>query len=270
MLTTWPDPGQAPACEPDPSSVFQDAYAGAYDDLYSDKDYLFETDVIERVLRSHARRQVRRVLDLGCGTGGHALPLAARGFEVEGVDRAEPMLERARRKSKPCAGVGIRWHRADIRQVRLNRRFDAALMMFAVLGYQIEDADVRAALASARAHLDLDGLLLFDVWFGPAVLRRPPVEKIKNFTRQGQPLTRRTLPELDRARNVCRVTFDLLDAHGRPFERETHVMRYFFPAEIEGFLRESGFRRTQLSAFPDIRQPADENAWNALIVAQAV
>ena len=41
-----------------------------------------------------------RILDLGCGTGGHALVLARRGYRITGVDRSASMLEIARRKAK--------------------------------------------------------------------------------------------------------------------------------------------------------------------------
>ena len=63
---------------------------------------------------------------------------------------------------------------ADIRELRLETTFDAVLMMFAVLGYQHTNAEVLGALATARAHLEVGGLLAFDVWYGPAVLRERP------------------------------------------------------------------------------------------------
>src|SRR5207248_11417549 len=68
--------------------VFGPQYAEAYDTLYRDKDYSAECDAIEHVFRLYGIGPVRRVLDLGCGTGGHAVPLAERGYEVVGVDRS--------------------------------------------------------------------------------------------------------------------------------------------------------------------------------------
>ena len=58
-------------------------------------------------------------------------------------------------------------------------KFDAALMMFAVLGYQVENDDVLAALRTARRHLEPGGLFIFDVWYGPAVLHQRPSERVK-------------------------------------------------------------------------------------------
>ena len=78
------------------SGVFGRDYAAAYDDLYQDKDYVAECDLIERVFETYGQGPTRRVLDLGCGTGGHAVILAKRGYDVVGVDRSPEMLERAR------------------------------------------------------------------------------------------------------------------------------------------------------------------------------
>ena len=81
------------------SAVFGPEYAGTYDALYKDKDYLEECGLIDRLLKTYGDRPVRNILDLGCGTGNHALPLAQQGYEIVGVDRSNTMLDRARKKA---------------------------------------------------------------------------------------------------------------------------------------------------------------------------
>lgn len=54
-----------------------------------------------------------RALDIGCGTGDNAIALAARGFEVTGIDIAERALDAARAKAR-TAGLDITFIRADI------------------------------------------------------------------------------------------------------------------------------------------------------------
>jgi len=51
------------------------AYASSYDGLYRDKDYEAECDFLEQIFARYARAPIRTILDLGCGTGGHALAL---------------------------------------------------------------------------------------------------------------------------------------------------------------------------------------------------
>jgi len=72
---------------------FQKEYAEAYDFLYQDKNYSSECDLIEEIFRKFAPGKIRTILDLGCGTGSHAIPLAQRGYRVTGVDLAENMLQ---------------------------------------------------------------------------------------------------------------------------------------------------------------------------------
>jgi len=79
--------------------VFGQVYADQYDFLYSDKDYDAECDLLEEVFRRYRDGNVRTILDLGCGTGNHAIRLARRGYEVTGVDRSPEMLAKAEWKA---------------------------------------------------------------------------------------------------------------------------------------------------------------------------
>lgn len=72
--------------------VFGPGYASVYDLLYQDKDYAGECDLLTRLFADFGASPIGSVLDLGCGTGGHAMPLARRGFRVTGVDAAPAML----------------------------------------------------------------------------------------------------------------------------------------------------------------------------------
>ncbi|MDA2916129.1 class I SAM-dependent methyltransferase [Nitrospinae bacterium AH_259_B05_G02_I21] len=153
-------------------------YANYYDALYQDKDYEAECDFAERLLSKHAKEDVRTILDLDSGTGGHAIPLARRGCEVAGAYRSEAMITLARGKAK-AEGVALNLHQDDVRTVDLKTTFDVVLFMFAVIAYQATNADLVAALRTGRRHLELGGLLIFDSWYGPAVLRNPPTDRIK-------------------------------------------------------------------------------------------
>jgi SAM-dependent methyltransferase len=252
--------------------VFDRAYAAAYDTIYREKDYDAEVALIERIFLEHSQRPVRSVLDLGCGTGGHSLRLGARGFDVAGVDLSPHMLGEAKAKTVGLSGK-VSFYLADIRDVRLDRAFDAAIMMFAVLGYQRENADVHRALSSARRHLRPGGLLVADVWYGPAVLRERPSERVRVITSPRGKVIRSSSGELDTSRHLCHVHFHLWDLEGNRLTAETeedHAMRYFFPKELPLFLESAGFSLVRLGAFPDFDRDPDESTWNALFVARAV
>jgi len=255
------------------SSVFGPVYAHAYDTVYRDKDYTAESALIQHLFHQYHKGSLRTVLDLGCGTGNHALHLCRAGYEVVGVDLSEDMLAQARHKAAEGGCSEAVFHHADIRYLELKQVFDAGLMMFAVLGYQLENADVLAALKSARCHLRSDGVLLFDVWYGPAVLTERPSQRVKVIsTAEGQVL-RVASGQIDGHHHVCTVQYQLWELRQRELVssiEETHRMRYFFPLELEFFLECAGFRMRELRAFPDFDRPADETTWNVMCVASAV
>src|SRR5439155_10485688 len=248
--------------------VFGRDYAAAYDDLYRDKGYLAECDLIERVFETYGQIAVRRVLDLGCGTGGHAVPLAQRGYDVVGVDRSRDMLERAHAQNSPA-----RFELGEIGDLNLGETFDAALMMFAVLGYQVGNTDVQAALATARRHVRPSGLFFCDFWYGPAVLAQRPSERVKVIDVSRGQVIRVAAGDLDTLHDLCMVRYHVWrieDGRLTIEAREQHPMRYFFAPELELFLSAAGFELVRLGAFPNLDDEVTDQTWNVALVARAV
>ena len=252
------------------SRPFAAAYADVYDALYADKDYLAECDLIEEAFRRFGDGATRSVLDLGCGTGSHALLLARRGYELTGVDCSPAMLRHARAKAERD-GLPITWQEGDVRTVEAGAPFDAVLLMFAVLSYQRTNADVRATLANARRHLRGGGLLILDAWHGPGVLADPPQDRTKVVPTADGSVVRRASARLDARRHLCRVCYRLSQttSDGDRASEETHVVRYFFPPELGRYLELCGFNPLVLSPFGTLDGEPDERAWNFVVVARA-
>jgi SAM-dependent methyltransferase len=256
------------------SEVFGPEYADAYDDLYKDKNYTEECRLIDRLLQSYGNGTVRSVLDLGCGTGNHVLPLAEKGYKLVGVDRSARMLDAARQKlsNQRLSGQTV-FYEGDIRSFRVEQSFDASLMMFAVLGYQLENRDVLAALRTARRHVESGGILIFDVWYGPAVLREGPSDRVKSIATDEGQILRLASGQVDVQRHLCKVSYHLWRMEGdrtRGQTEETHLMRFFFPLELNLFLECSSFAPIRLGAFPEFDRDPDTTTWNVCGVARAV
>jgi SAM-dependent methyltransferase len=249
-------------------TVFGAEYAASYDELYGDKDYQAECELIDGVFKRYAHGSIASVLDLGCGTGRHAVPLAQRGYAVLGVDRSAEMLRRAAARESPA-----RFKVGDLRNLALRETFDAALMMFAVLGYQVTNADARSALETARRHLRPEGLLFCDLWYGPAVLAQRPSERVKVIdTGRGQ-VIRVAGGGLDTRANACTVSYRVWRIEGGRLEsevREEHRVRYFFAPELELLLSCAGLELLRLGAFPNFDEAPSESTWNVAFVARAI
>ncbi|HTL52530.1 MAG TPA: methyltransferase domain-containing protein [Planctomycetota bacterium] len=101
------------------------------------------------------------VLDLCCGPGRFALPLATRGFHVTGVDRTEILLKDARKRAH-AAKLQIEWVREDMRTFVRPNAFDLALNLFSSFGYFDNPDEDLQVLRNLHASLRPNGALVID------------------------------------------------------------------------------------------------------------
>jgi len=117
--------------------------------------------------RSLAERAGGPVLELGCGTGRVAIPLAHAGFEVTGIDRSAGMLARARRKAEglePAVAARLRFVEGDFEETVAGGPFGLIFAAARVFMFVLDpDAQLRL-LAALRDRLRPDGLLAIDIF----------------------------------------------------------------------------------------------------------
>jgi 2-polyprenyl-3-methyl-5-hydroxy-6-metoxy-1,4-benzoquinol methylase len=245
-------------------------YGEYYDIFYDGKDYEQECDFIQEIFKKYSSSTVKSILDAGCGTGGHSLPLAFRGYKVTGIDASPVMIRKAREKAKE-AGVNPTFHSLDIRDFDLKKKFDACISMFAVLNYLTETKEILEALKSIGGHLKPSSIFTFDFWNGLAVLRILPSVRVKVVERDGKRVIRTVHPEMDALHHICKSHYHVLVTKGEnivdEFE-ETHTVRYFFPQEIAHYLNDAGFELLKFCPFLNLKGTVDENEWNVTAIAR--
>ncbi len=251
---------------------FEERLAEIYDLIYKDKDYEGECDFLEEIFQGFSSNSVRTVLDGGCGTGGHAIPLVRRGYKVTGFDNSEAMIKHAKEKLKE-SNLPLDFQVGTLGEFNLSKKFDACICMFAVMDYITRTEDLIKALRNIRRHLKGGSLLIFDFWNGLAVLRILPSVRVKEVKDKQRKVIRIAEPELDAFNHLCYVHYRLLVFQNDVLldeVKETHIVRYFFPQEINHYLEDCGFEGVKICPFLDLNGKVDENVWNITAIAKAV
>jgi ubiquinone/menaquinone biosynthesis C-methylase UbiE len=113
---------------------------------------------LRAALAEHGVRP-RVLVDLACGTGNSTVPWTRwRGLRVVGVDRSEPMLRVARRKSSD-----VRWCRQDLRALRVAERADVVTCHFDALNHVLRERDLQQIFDGVARTLREGGLFQFDL-----------------------------------------------------------------------------------------------------------
>ncbi|MDR2695777.1 MAG: class I SAM-dependent methyltransferase [Deltaproteobacteria bacterium] len=246
-------------------------YARYYNLLYRDKDYAAEVEFVLGILQKHGCAP-RTLLDLGCGTGHHAVEMAKQGVQATGVDMSETMLGMGQDSISALSSLEFsvplpELLQGDARTVRLGKHFDAVVSLFHVMSYQNTEEDALAVLETAKEHLKPGGLFFFDFWHGPGVLTDLPTAREKIMEDAELRVLRKATP-------VHRVSDNVVEVHyavtltdkatgGETALNECHSMRYWFLPELRYLAKQAGFQVMQASGWMHEAPPglADWNAW---------
>jgi len=250
------------------------SYASFYDLLYGDKDYAAEVNFVVSILQRYLGPS-GQILELGCGTGIHALGLAARGYTVHGVDMSNEMLHQARQRkaaSAPRIASRTSFQQGDIRALQLPDSYDAAIALFHVISYLTDDSDVASAFKAIRQSLVTGAPFLFDFWHGPAVVKNGPRPSRKIMENDRFRVIREGEPEWRQASDIVRMNYRVSVSHkgsqeSEEFE-ESHDVRYFFLPALTRQLEAGGFRLLSCSSWMT-DHPASPDTFSACIVAAA-
>ena len=240
------------------------AYSSYYDLIYQNKPYQKEADFIGSLIAEYGKGN--RVLELGCGTGKHARLLCNKGFKMTGVDLSKDMLDIAREQS----GSDISYVCGDLRNLSLNDtdKFDVVIAMFDVVSYLPTNKDIEKMLANISQYLRKGGVLIFDAWYGPAVLHLRPYTRIGRWQNNEVSITRISDPDMDYNNNICTVNYEIfIEQNNASISKlkEKHPMRYFFLPELDQLFNANGYSRLKSMEWFTSNEPS-ENIWSILHV----
>jgi SAM-dependent methyltransferase len=247
-------------------AVFSE-YASYYDLLYRDKDYEGEAEYIHRLIQRFSPG-AHSLLELGSGTGKHAHLLSKKGYSLHGVEVSSEMLERARSVQ---TNVALSFTQGDVRTVRLGKTFDVVLSLFHVFSYMTTNEDLAAAFATVRVHLKQGGHLIFDCWYGPAVLTERPSTRIKRMEDETIEVTRLAEPRMRAQDNVVDVNYHVMIRNKQTQAvsevKEARHMRYLFIPEIALMAKAAGLTVLHSEEWLTARSPGVDT-WGVSFVLQ--
>ncbi|MBF0405907.1 MAG: class I SAM-dependent methyltransferase [Candidatus Riflebacteria bacterium] len=240
-------------------------YSKYYDLLYKDKDYSLEAEYIRSLLKKHSPHAAE-ILEFGCGTGIHAHLLHKMGYQIEGIDLSEEMLEFGRKKHPE-----IKFHKGNIGNINLGKKFDAVISIFHVFSYLTSNEDLFNTFTTASSHLKEGGVLLFDCWYGPGVITDKPQTRVKRLENESISVCRIAESEIFPNNNTVNVNYTVLikDKKTDSVEeiRETHKMRYLFTPEVEFLCERAGLKIQAVYKWLNTEEP-DFQSWNACFIAR--
>lgn len=219
--------------------LFED-YGQQYDRETFTQGTLGECDFITAELGDD---KALKILDVGCGTGRHAIELTKRGYAVTGIDLSESMLARAREKAA-AQGLTIDFQRHDARDLPFQAQFDAAIMICEGAFPLMETDEMNfAILESVTKALKKPSKFIFTTLNGLFPLYHSVEQFCAAGTGEGNATYRSNTFDLMtfRDHNITELT----DDQGRKMTLESNE-RYYVPSEITWLLKSLGYQQIEI------------------------
>jgi 2-polyprenyl-3-methyl-5-hydroxy-6-metoxy-1,4-benzoquinol methylase len=213
-------------------------YARTYDREVYTQGTLQEVGFIEQEIGFD---KTKLILDIGCGTGRHAIELAKRGYSVTGIDLSESQLRRAREKAAE-AGVDVKFEQGDARSLKFKSEYDVALILCEG-GFPLMETDEMnfAILQGAAQALKSKGIFILTTLNAFFPLAHSIEEFMNSNTAEGtsskHAFDKMTLRDIS--------TFEVADDDGH--KRTIHCNeRYYMPSEITWMLKSLHFSKVDI------------------------
>jgi len=216
-------------------SLFEN-YAQVYDNENFTKGTLGECDFIEKELNFD---KSLKILDVGCGTGRHAIELTKRGYNVTGIDLSESQLKRAKEKAK-AENLIIDFQRQDARNLPFDGEFDVAIMLceggFSLMETDEMNFDI---LKNVTKSLKPQAKLIFTTLNGLFPLYHSVDDFHASAVEEGNSICKNNTFDLMTFRGHDIVEFEDDDGNKNTLECNE---RYYVPSEITWLLKSLGYK----------------------------
>jgi len=225
---------------------FGENYSQLYDIFYFDKDYDKEVGMLEDIFKRHGCNPRDSILDIGCGTGNHAIRMAKKGYKVTGVDPSEE---------------------GSLPNLNLNKKYDGIECMFNVINYVLEDNDVLKSFKNIYNILENKGVFIFDFRNAFPSLKSYSPTKVLNISDNKKNVVRISQSSINPRTRIFHTKYKCVVFQNNSFVEkfnDEHYVRAFFPGEIKRFLFESKFKLKEMFPFGKPGKEVTKDDWNII------
>jgi SAM-dependent methyltransferase len=201
-----------------------------------------EVDFLVHCFKRFARRPVRRVLDIACGTGPHLVRLAEHGYAMSGLDLSPANITYLRERLE-AKGRTADLIVGDMTKFRLARKVDAAICMQDSQGHLLTNEQVVAHLKAVGKAVRRGGVFVFDRYMCSSWT--DPARAWSWSRRRGRVIVRASFSALHDVNPVSqvfreRMTLEGIENGTRKVYRQTHLSRMVFPQELRALVDLAG------------------------------
>ena len=217
---------------------YEQLFAESYDKESFTTGTIGEVDFIEQEIDFD---KTKTILDIGCGTGRHAIELAKRDYTVTGVDLSEAQLKRAKHKVAE-AGIKVNFLKRDARKLDYEKSYDVAIMICEGAFSLMETDEMNfQILENAKNALRENCKFIFTCL--NALF--PLYHSVKDFLNENSDESVTSELSFDLKTFREHSTFDFVDDSGKK-KTITCNERYFAPSEISWYLKTLNFRKINI------------------------
>jgi SAM-dependent methyltransferase len=227
-----------------------------------------ELEFFRFVFDSFASIQVKVILDVGCGTGRHYIPLAQEGYDVTGLDGSQNMLSVLKRKAKeaklkPCV------LRKDMRDMDFANEFDAIICMNSAFLYLLKDEDILQALGAFHKALKPGGAAIIDIMNFLSLLGRYKEDIVRTYSKDGVKIEQAVKHSVEDVPAIWNHhEFGVIEDSGETITyRELHRFRMLNYNEMCRFLHEAGLHEIRCFGEFVAREEVKTNSKRLIFVA---
>ena len=236
-----------------------------YDLIYKHKNYLKETKFINRFIKRKNNKKIN-LLEIGCGTGGHAHQLAKYNYNITSIDPSKEMIKIA--KSKPKK-KNVNFYCTKFENFKNKNKFDVCVALFHVINYFSSEKKLKIFFQKCSSFLKKDGILIFDYWNGNGIENNPPIKTRKILKKKNFELTRFADPYLKKSKNqvIVKYKYTIKKIGKKISFNENHKLKYIFLKDIK-FFSQRFFKIVKVGSWLNLKKPT-KNTWFAYVVLKA-